>query len=259
MSRWGSFSPATDAVSVRLFCLPHAGGGSSLYRSWVRFFSSEVYLSAALLAGREGRFNEPCATNIQDITAPLVRDIVLQKITVPIVLFGHSMGSILAYDIAQRLESEGIHVAALCVSGRLPPHIVYGGDMHRLSDNEFLQRLKRLGGIHDVLLEEPEILRQFLPSMRCDYQVLESYRTAPIQLNSPIIICDGENDSETNMVEMLRWQDLTRQPIFYQRFPGGHFYVREQGCAIATYLQNCFTQLSLLERSSLPLDYSAVP
>lgn len=253
MSRWGAISPAMDNVSLKLFCLPHAGGGASLYRPWARFFSPGVYLSAALLAGREGRFNEPCATNIEDITAPLVSDILLQKITVPIVIFGHSMGAILAYDIAKRLESEGINVAALCVSGRLPPHIVYGGNMHTLNDNDFLQNLRRLGGIHDVLLEEPEIMQQFLPSMRCDYQVLESYRTAPIQLHSPIIICDGENDSETNMAEMLRWQDLTQQPVFYQQFPGGHFYVREQGRAIATYLQNCFTQLSLLDKSSLPL------
>jgi medium-chain acyl-[acyl-carrier-protein] hydrolase len=210
--------------------MPHAGGGAAEYHAWSASLPASVQICPILLPGRETRFSEPPYTDCDQVADVLVREL-KPHLEIPYAVFGHSMGALLAFECVRRLQRSGSPAPRwLFVSGRRAPDAAADLEpLHSLPDAEFLDRLNRIyKGIPEELLNNPEILEVFLPTLRADISVVESYRfegNGPVEC--PISAFSGESDSSVTWQELLAWKRQTGRQFAAHIFPGGHFYPRE--------------------------------
>ncbi|WP_051829787.1 MULTISPECIES: thioesterase II family protein [Streptomyces] len=219
--------------AVRLICLPHAGGGARFYRPWLDAFGSGVALCPVLLPGREGRWNEPAARSTAELVEPLVQ--ALKALNAldgrPFALFGHSMGAGVAYALALRCLAEpGLPgPVRLFVSGRPAPHLRPRlPSVHALPEEDFIARLRLLNGTPPEVLAERGLLEAFLPTLRADFALNETFRPvgAPV-LDVPVTAFGGESDPLVHPDELLAWRAVTTGGFDLQMFEGDHFYLKE--------------------------------
>lgn len=227
------FHPAPGA-STRLVCLPHGGGSASFYFSMSQALSPHVDVLAVQYPGRQDRRDEPSLTDLH-VMADHIADALDGWTDRPLTLFGHSMGSILAFEVARRLQDQDTRVRMLFLSGARPPHMVRDDGVHRLSNEGLVRHLKELKGTELSLLSDDEILPLILPVIRCDYTAVESYvyRDGP-PLTCPILALVGDDDPAVSPDEGLGWAGYTAAPSDLLVFPGDHFYlIGEQKAVVA--------------------------
>ena len=229
-SPWLPCRPSATPARLRLFCLPHAGGGANDYRAWSASVPASVQICPILLPGRETLYSEPPYTDFDLLTDVLVREL-RPHLDLPYAVFGHSMGALLAFESVRRFVQTGAPAPLwLFVSGRRAPDSAPDPQpLHALTDPEFLDQLNLIyKGIPDELLDNPEILEVFLPTLRADVSVVESYHFEKSSaLDCPISAFAGEADSSVTWQQLLAWKLQTRCQFAAHIFPGGHFYPRE--------------------------------
>ena len=175
------------AARLRLLCVPYAGVGPSAYRRWSDALPSDIEVGAVHLPGREGRLREPALTGLEpliDVTAEGLKPFLDR----PFALFGHSMGALVAFELARRFRAEGWgEPTHLFVSGRRAPQVPpRHPDIAHLPDAEFVEEIRRrYNGIPDEVLRHPDLLALLLPGLRADLTLIEAYvhrpgRAAPV-------------------------------------------------------------------------------
>lgn len=147
---------------VRVVCFPHAGGAASYFHSMSRTLSAEMDVLAVQYPGRQERRGEPCVDDLSEL-ADLVLDEIRPWADRPLAFFGHSMGALLGFEVARRLEREGVTPATLFVSGRCAPRLARHGDVHLRSDDELVAAVRKLNNGDLRLLDEPEARDLLLP------------------------------------------------------------------------------------------------
>lgn len=231
-------TPLNTVASPRasVVCLPFGGGSASAYRPWAARFPADIQLCAVDLPGRAARFAEPSLTHAEEIVAGLLG---LPDLSMPFVLFGHSLGALLAYEWASRLQQAGRPAPThLVVSGREAPHRMRShAPIHGLDDADFLGEVRRYQGLPDEVLAHQELIDLFLPILRADFTVTETYRHAPRPaLRTPLLVLGGDDDPMVAPAELSHWLALTTAPSRIETFPGGHFYVDQQRDALVDRL-----------------------
>lgn len=226
-----SFDRRPDA-ELRLFCFPHAGVGGSIYRSWSDRLPGWIELSAVQLPGRESRFRERPFRNV-DALVEAVKEGLAPFLDRPFAFFGHSMGAIVAYEVARVLEEgHGPRPGHLFVSGRRAPHLPpREPPMTHLPDEAFVAEVgRRYGGIPDPLLEQPDLLSIFLPALRADMEALEAYAYRPgASLTCPVTAYGGKADPWAGAPELEAWAASTTARFGMRLFEGGHFFLEAAG------------------------------
>ncbi|MYT29250.1 alpha/beta fold hydrolase [Streptomyces sp. SID8354] len=214
---------------VRLVCLPHAGGSASFYRLWADALPWDVELVAVQYPGRMDRLREPCIEEAGKMADLLCEELRLLSGR-PLVLFGHSLGALLAYEVARRLDRPGTPAPAqLVLSGRAAPGTRPPTTVHLGDDEELWAELRRLGGTSDEVSAQPELRSLVLPALRSDYRLAETYRHVPgPPLSCPVTVCVGERDTEVSREQAAAWSRYTRGGCEVAVFPGGHFYLNPE-------------------------------
>ena len=213
---------STASGRVRLFCLPHAGGGPAAFAKWRR---SEVRFDVVpvRLPGRSPRRREPLIARMPELVEYLA-DRLAPQLGTRFALFGHSMGAVVAFELARRFEGGGMRPVRLFLSGRSAPDApstVNG----RMSDDDIRAYLRRLGATPEQVLENDEIFALFAPIVRADLQLLQHYRFVPDpRITCPVTVMYGEEDGLC-VDEGTRWRQVTTGPFATHRFPGGHFFI----------------------------------
>ncbi len=223
--------------TVNLFCLPYAGGSASIYNHWCKYLDPRIKLTPLEMAGRGSRISEPFYQSIPEAIADLLLRNQAELRSDPYALFGHSMGSWLAFELAHHLKANGYpQPVQLFLSGRYPPQFrkterIY----HTMSDSEVRNGLLRMGGTPPELLDCPEWWNLFIPVLRADYKILDTYHfeanRAPLQTS--IVGFTGNDDDITNASQMARWQELTTGDCQVYTFEGAHFFIHTQTAGIA--------------------------
>jgi medium-chain acyl-[acyl-carrier-protein] hydrolase len=215
---------------LTLFCIPHAGGGASAYRGWAEALAPHVAVKVLQLPGRESRFREPTIATLAQASNDLHR----QMGTIggrPFALFGHSMGGILAFELAHRLRDSGSEPAHLFVSASSPPdRAQVETPISHLPDAAFVEQLdRRYGGIPTVMLKNADLLAAFLPALRADFAILEGYRLAdrPL-LNCPLAVFCGRDDNVIDQSALRGWELRTSGKYINILVGGNHFYLQLQ-------------------------------
>ncbi|MET9453260.1 alpha/beta fold hydrolase [Streptomyces cinerochromogenes] len=234
------FHPAPQA-RVRLACLPHAGGSASFFFGTSRALSPAVEVLAVQYPGRMDRYAEPLIDSMSRL-ADQVTDALLPFTDRPLALFGHSMGASLAFEVARRLERRGAAPLALVVSGRPAPHRLRDGSLHLGGDEQLVEEITRLNGTLPAFLEDEDLLRMWLPVIRNDYQVIETYRYEPgPALTVPVTAHVGLTDPKATVEEVRAWAEHTTGPFELHTHPGGHFYLAAPGSPLVPHLSRLST------------------
>jgi len=223
-------SPRTTAhdARVRLFCLPHAGSGTSAYNLWKRLLPAFVDVCPIHIPGRESRLAEPSIMDSPTLIAGITTALA-GHLDLPYAIFGHSMGSLLALDLALSLRASGQpQPIYLFVSGRNATHVpIRQSELHRLPDADLLEALAiRYNGLPHEILDTPELLDLYLPILRADLTLLETHRYAPQPpLDCPIAAFAGADDRNVTPEGLAAWGDHTTAAFETRLFDGGHFYL----------------------------------
>lgn len=227
-SEWFVRYRPASASRVRLFCFPYAGGGAAIYRPWSQALAAHVDVCALQLPGRETRIREHPVSSMDAIVDAAVQHMRTQ-LDLPFALFGHSMGSVIAFEVARRLNAEGLpspmHV---WLSARRAPGIVDPDPpLSQLDDDRFVEALdRRYGGIPAEVRADRELMALLLPGLRGDIAALESHvLQAEPRLDCPLTVLGGSADPRAPINQLDAWRTATTGAFRIRIFDGGHFYI----------------------------------
>jgi len=238
---WFETLPGTNAGALKLFCFPHAGGSSQIFRGWQQYLSPEIALCLSHLPGRGMRIGERPFTNIKALVAALA-DALAPQVQRPFSFWGHSMGALISFELARELRRRNQPgPLVLLVSGRGAPHCRDAGPpKSSLHDSEFLTKLRELQGTPEELLTSPDLRAFFLPMIRADFELVETYAFEPARLlECPIFAYGGFEDKHVTPQALAGWKQHTVQSASckVRMFPGGHFFLQDRISDMAQLLR----------------------
>jgi surfactin synthase thioesterase subunit len=225
----------------RLYCVPFAGGGPSIYRLWPKSLPADVEVVVVVMPGRDPRTRATSGAlppgSMAELIGPCLTAIAEMQAAdrMPFALFGHSMGALIAYELTVAMEAASTdplqRPAHLFVSGRRAPDELHEGTLiHGLPDEQFLDRMqRRYNAVPEAVRHEPELLALFLPGLRADVQVFETY--APLtdrRVECPVRVYGGAGDRQPPPDALPGWQRAAERDISVRVFPGGHFYLNDE-------------------------------
>jgi pyochelin biosynthetic protein PchC len=216
-------------AAVHLVCFPHAGGSAAAFRDWTPLLPPSVRLTAIQYSGRQDRINDAMPESMAALADEIWR--ALAGYAEPTLLFGHSFGATVAFEVARQLERRGpAPVVHLVASGRPGPGAEPRTAKHLLGDDEMWADMVRLGGTDGELASLAEVRDFVLPGLRRDYFILETYRPAPgATVACPVTAFLGADDTEVSRAQAKAWARATTTGAFRMRiFEGAHFYLSEQ-------------------------------
>ncbi|MEU9716490.1 alpha/beta fold hydrolase [Streptomyces sp. NPDC047976] len=209
-----------------LVVLPHAGGSASFYFPLSRDLAAHAEVLTVQYPGRQERLGEPIPDTIAGLADGVERALEPWRGR-PLVLFGHSMGAVLAYELARRLEAAGATPRGLIVSGRRSPLAEREEEhLHARDDDTLIARVRSLSGTDPALLADPGFRALILPALRSDYRAVETWRHEPgPPLRTPVSVLCGDSDPRASVAEAMGWRDVAGAGFGFRLFPGGHFYL----------------------------------
>ncbi len=229
-SPWLPPEPGRAEAPLRLYCLPHAGAGPLAFLGWERALAPEIDPVPLCPPGRERRYWDPPYCALPPYVAALA-DVLREDADRPYALFGHSVGALVAFELARALRATGapdpVH---LFVSGRIAPQLADPRPaLHTLPDDALVRELVRFGGLPENALRSPEILDLVLPVLRADLAVNETYRHVPQPpLEIPVTVFGGAADPKVERDELWAWQEQAAGFFEVVQFEGGHFFTRDR-------------------------------
>ncbi|WP_371524677.1 alpha/beta fold hydrolase [Streptomyces sp. NBC_01283] len=224
---WFAQSEPRDEAGVRLFCLPYAGGNASAYRTWHDLTPDHVHVHALELPGRGARWSESPVSRMPLLTE-LLADVLAEHLDRPYALFGHSMGGLIAFELARTLRERGLpQPAHLFVSGSAAPDLPRTREpIHAAPEADVIEELRFLGGTPPELLDDAGLMELILPALRADFSVLETYRYQPQPpLTVPMTVFGGEADPLVAREKLHRWLRQTQARSELVVLPGEHFFL----------------------------------
>ena len=228
--------------STLLLCLPHAGAGPEVFRSWNKFDVEGVRVHPVELPGHGRRIGEAAYTDVLKAVDAAVSD--LRPLLVGgqgqgqgqrVALFGHCLGALQCFELARRLrEMDGVTVSHLFVSGSPGPFSTREERVTDVEDDdEFLAELRRIAGYHDPAMDDRELRELKLPMLRADVRMHEDYRpSASGPLDVPITAIRGREDDVVSADEIAQWRDLTTGGFAAVELAGGHMYFMQEAAGV---------------------------
>lgn len=211
-----------------LFCLPYAGGSEAIYYKWKDYLDSSINLYPIKLKGRGKRFDETFYESLEEAVDDIFSNIKDKIYDSDYAIYGHSMGSLLAYELYYKINE---------MSARKPKHMFFSGykapsmikkreNTYTLPDYDFMKKVMDLGGTPEELMKDKELLEIFLPIIRNDFKILETYnyKKRENKIECDVSILNGKQDS-INLEEILAWKNHVCKSFKVYRFEGNHFFI----------------------------------
>ena len=214
--------------SLGIFCFYYAGGASTVYRPWINHISSNVDLIVVQLPGRENRFREALMTSMDLVIENLYSNF-LSFYDKPCVFFGHSLGALIAFEFAKKLQDYShFNLKHLIASGsRAPNTPIRREPIYALPDQELFAQIQKYNGIPQDLLNEKELLMDImLPIIRADFTISDPYQCfSEVKLEVPITAFGGKDDDTFPVEGLLKW-GLHTDTFNNKLFEGDHFFIK---------------------------------
>jgi medium-chain acyl-[acyl-carrier-protein] hydrolase len=231
MTSFFQIDPAPNRETVRLFCIPHSGGGASAFRGWKEQLEPDIEVILVKLPGRESRYREKPYHDMEILICELTEAMLPyvddgQKFA----LFGNSLGGLIAFETLHRIErSTGLRAVQLFVSAVGAPHLSPPlPPISHLDDGELIREVSsRYGGIPDLILQDRDFLAAVVSCLRADLHILETYkRRPPDPLSSPITAFGGTRDWTIPVDHIGRWGEQTSTSFNRVLLDQEHLYLQ---------------------------------
>src|ERR1051326_4461621 len=227
LNPWLTYVHSRSQMRLRVFCFPYAGGGASIYATWLQALPPEIAVCPVQLPGRGSRIRERPFNQLVELLPALVP--ALQPLmNVPFAFFGHSMGALIGFELARELRRRNLPGPVhLFVSGHRAPQLPDPDPpMHDMPDAELIKELVRLNGTPKEILENQQLMELLLPLLRADTSLCETYAYTPDPpLNCPISVFGGSADAKVTRSDLEGWKTETTQGCIIRMFPGDHFFI----------------------------------
>ncbi len=222
---------------MRLFCFPHAGGTADLFTRWIKIIDPAIDLVFVQYPGRASRFREPPIVSMQSMVSRLA-EALAPMFDRPFAFFGHSMGALIAFELARSIDARGAGLERLFLSACPAPQRVKPlRHAQSMTDQEVTDLLTSMGGTPPAVLENAELLRLVIPFVRSDFELVDSYPYRPgPRLKIPFSLCFGSSDPETDPVDTGLWGELTEAECVKRIFEGDHFFINTEASGIAGWI-----------------------
>ncbi|MFJ5712873.1 thioesterase II family protein [Streptomyces sp. NPDC093105] len=222
-----------DRRPVRLHCFAHAGAGVSAFHGWTTSAGPGVEPVPVLLPGRGRRRSEPRITTRDALLADVL-PLVTAARPGPYVLYGHSLGALVALTLTRALHEAGMPGPALLAVGACPPPQAPSplSDAHDAPDGELLDLLHRMGAVPPGSARDGIWDRLVLPVLRSDLELAQALRTAALEpsaagpLTTPLLIVASPHDPLAPPQVADGWRHWTQGPTRLRVVRGDHFFVR---------------------------------
>ena len=213
--------------NARLIMFPYAGGGASVFRKWGKLFSN-IRLYAVQYPGRENRMSEEPIKDfdilINEVFKNLIKIIDDDR---PYYLFGHSLGTKLVYELTLRIMNDSMKKpSGIIVSGGKAPCFKEENPIYHLDDIDFIKGINRYSGTPEEIIQNIEIMKLFLPMLRADFMIDETYQRKEFEkIDIPILGLMGTDDEEFKIEELKKWEEYTTKDFKYRYIEGGHMFI----------------------------------
>ncbi len=230
--------PNTQA-RLRLFCFHSAGSGASMFVPWVAHLPGDIELNAVQLPGRENRHKEPPYKRMEPLINAL-DDAVFPLLDRPFAIFGLSLGALVGFEFARKLrQSYGIEPVHFFAASRRAPQTPDRLPLiSHLPDAELLDAIQdRYQSIPEVIWKDSELKQLFLPLLRADFTLLETYSYSDdAPMNCPLSVLYGEEDKTINTDDINGWRAHTHAQYTQHAFSGGHFFLANKSADTIHFL-----------------------
>lgn len=218
------------AAELRLFCFPFAGGGARVFHNWPQHLPENMEVLSVQLPGRGSRRGEPVLDDWGDLLGSLATALegFLDK---PFAFFGHSFGALFAFEMTRYLRRHGQPIPrGLFVSGCGAPQFTCppSDPIHVLPNPELIERVQKWGGVPKEILHYSEALSLFIPPLRGDLKLLETYHYSEEEpLSIPIEAFGGCEDPEVAEWTLKEWKFQTQDRFNLTMVEGDHFFIEK--------------------------------
>ena len=218
-----------ETKKIKLYCIPYAGGSAAIYYRWRPYFQDNIEIVPLELKGRGQRVGEAFYESLEEAVEDLF-DIIKDELdNSPYMIFGHSMGSMLAFQLVHKIQENRYPMPMrLFVSGRKSPiYSSIGENMHDASIEKIKAKMLSYGGTPPEVFEDPKLIEYFLPVIRADYYMMEKfvYKDFEEKLDCKIAVFYGLDDKDTDEETVKEWSKYTMSNINVYAFEGNHFFI----------------------------------
>ncbi len=234
---WIAHGTRRKKPTSRLFCFSCAGGGASSYRHWNDALPASIEVCPIQLPGRETRADEPLLTDLLEMVEEI--GIGLEGLLdLPFALFGHSLGGLLAFEVARDLRKHGHQPNHLFIAGTPAPHLPRRTPpIHQLPEADLIKHIRGLDGTPEAILERDWLLQLHLPILRADMTCLETYIYGRESLlNIPITTFAGIDDPQVRPEQLRSWSKESNLTLAHFELPGGHFFIQDTLTSLTSHI-----------------------
>ena len=214
---------------IKIIGLPFAGGNMYSYQMYEKILPTGFEWRSIDLPGHGARMQEKLVSDFDVLADDIFEQIKGDIISGEYLIYGHSMGTILAYELMKRIIKQGYRLPiCLFMTGREAPSVLEKDRPTDLDSEGFWNYIKEKGGLPKGLLEDKDVLAFFEPILRADFNTIVGYKfeALPEPLPVPIFVQIGDEEDITND-ELMAWQELTILPLEYQIVKGDHFFIND--------------------------------
>jgi surfactin synthase thioesterase subunit/acyl carrier protein len=243
---WLIAGPHRSEVRLRVLCFPHAGSSGATFSSWAAQLPPEIDICGVELPGRGSRRAERPLVRMRALIAAAVSGLApaMEK---PFAIFGHSLGALIAFELVRQLARQGgPQPLGLFVAGcRAPSLPAARPPIYASTEDELVHELDALNGTSPEILGNPEFRRIFLPALRADLEIGDTYayRSGPA-LSCPVFAYGGLDDADARPDELKEWAREVERPLTTRFYPGDHFFLRTSEEVFLSALAQDLTSVS---------------
>lgn len=244
-SPWLVIPKRVYAPRIRLICLPYAGGGVRTYHSWAAQLPDAVELIAVQPPGRGSFMGTPAYSDMTKLVNALF-DVMLPMLDRPFILFGHSLGSRIAFELLRQLQLNNRRLPELFIaSGSNSPDTARAKlSTYQLPDEQFITELQRINGTPTEVLTNRELMSILLPLLRADFQLADTYRfTGSIKFPVEVHVLGGQDDVDVPLEKLANWGRFFSKNIHIHSFFGGHFFIETQQSEVVELVRRLLKSL----------------